>query len=392
MNAVDVAPRALRHYGARFGYSLFVAKPEQVEELPELRKSLAEALRNDTRVQWVQPGDDEPVWDRVEVFYPGAPAHPHGHGEPQFLAALDFRPTPSFSQPLLFCVRVPTKNQPKPFGDESTAETYWGAWNGVVLVVLWEDYPGEVAMGNGHICVEVVGAAILAVGGTQYVQRCSIDCSDEFAHALFAISALEGDGDDGAVTFKTLDESMEFEVAMDSDDAKSTVEKLFYELKFAAHTFGQMKNTGRRLLDIEHFARYDLTEVLSLQRERAETSEEPFRKQLKRRWNARGQRTHLKSVLANLWLTLASTERLKREWHKERVSFQRSVRDTPGLGEVFSNDDHVEAEVVQTLNMASLQAATEHVAGRMDTGAIIFATIAGAVGGAIIGAVIGVLI
>ena len=90
----------------------------------------------------------------------------------------------SLSDPIEFRVTVARENQ-QPFQgwNEFPTGSYWCAWDGIVLIVLWEQSSDErVSRSAGRIVADVVNRAAVKAGLRTYNQACSPGCGNIFGH------------------------------------------------------------------------------------------------------------------------------------------------------------------------------------------------------------------
>jgi hypothetical protein len=96
---------------------------------------------------------------------------------------------------------VPDKNQPKVFEtDRIPSESYLALWNGVTLLIGWEqtarDYVGS---SGGHVVESVLEEATERLDANILVQACNPDCTYVFLHTAIRVLPDE-DAADWSVT------------------------------------------------------------------------------------------------------------------------------------------------------------------------------------------------
>ena len=142
-----------------------------------------------------------------------------------------------------------------------------------------------------------------------------------------------------------------------------------------------MKNLGRRILDIEHMARHELDDLLSLHYDRSQLTEELFWSWPKEYWKIRKWRRGSRKALSTLWLLIASIEAMRAQWNDRKHYFDSDPDDTRP---VFENDASNDDRAIQGIDVASYQRALEHASARLDATGLTRATLLGGAAGAIV--------
>jgi hypothetical protein len=161
--------------------------PDEAGE--KLVKDVVSQLTSDSRVTYVVPPDFEHGFCSSQTFYPSAvenfQAMMFGSDA---LEALEVTP------PIMFRIQVPIKNQPLREGRyaDIPSDSYWAAWNGITLVVMWSQYDDEIPMSGGHVVIDVLRDAVAASGAKLVNQACSSGCSFKFIHSTMVIAFTKG--------------------------------------------------------------------------------------------------------------------------------------------------------------------------------------------------------
>jgi hypothetical protein len=107
-------------------------------------------------------------------------------------------------------------------------------------------------------------------------------------------------------------------------------------------------------------------------------------------WRFRGWRRKSRYYLARLWLALGSLESLQRRWAEERRNFARTTREAE-IEDLFRIDSSDEIEALRELDPSLIESSIQHAASRLDTSAVIYATVGGGIAGAVAAALITLL-
>ena len=159
----EVSPLSDLPYAARVGISFMEVNAEGDDFA--LYDKLSSALQNDSRIEWTKaPSQEEHAFDRPSFASADLDGDNEEKGAPDpatHVHAFGFR------EPILFEVRVPRRLQPH-FDDfdHIPASSYWAAWDGIALVVLWqlEDFQASGQSSRELGIDEVLDALTLRVG------------------------------------------------------------------------------------------------------------------------------------------------------------------------------------------------------------------------------------
>lgn len=373
-----------------FMVSLDCEDLEPVEVIARLRR----ALEADPRVDQLSGDKLDVEWTTTDVLYP------HGQGETEdpdaVLDGHDHKHVLTIPDELTFSVQVPSKNQKLLIEGERVPERYMVKWNGTVACVLWME--SRPTMSAGCVIREVLGEAAVAAGFGFYTQACSSACEFPFLHRTAVLVSQHGSFD-GDMTFdisEGWDEVSEGrdEVIGRGPEGSSSRElaDLFYStIAFDTRRFSQLKNVGRRIMDLEDTARDSLRSLLALQYQHTCVRGDGVGQYFRRRLALRGWRAESRKLVSRVWLAVASLEVLQRRWARLRSEFEAGTRtDTTLL--LFEGDHHHDAEQVSTLDVGGLATAVEQASSRLDTMALTSATTWGALAGGAAGAAVGALV
>lgn len=365
---------------AHFGTVLFVPSDPNGDATAGTRE-LVRSLEADPRVITVKEPQLEPSFDWILRFYPS-----HGHAQSRtLLHGADVQHYLRMSAAVLFEVRVPKKNQPA-FGRDKQApsDKYIAAWNGCFLMTAWETNDDFVPRSGGHVVIDVLRDAAQRVGGDVYVQACSPGCDYLFTHVGLVVRT-DSDADDPS--FSPGLHSGIVEVTLPGEaTTEDLVGSLYRKIRLAADYFAALKNTGRRVSDIQHAAEDDLISLLMAQHHSIEASTYRLWERLREAWKHRGSRKQRRELAARLLLHAANLEVLKREWNERRLRFERQAQEDQLLL-LFANDHPLDAAAIETLSMDTVRATAEHLALRFENRALILATLGGAIAGGLVSAV-----
>lgn len=295
----------------------------------------------------------------------------------------------------MFKIHVPVKNQPRIRGEVAESDTYFVAWDGCTVVVMWKTDPADVVLSiaGGQVVEDILRSACNRAGQSLYVQACSPACKHLFAHNQLRVDFWSMDKFD-----------VRFEVSMPKDvrlavngpfnGALQLVEAVHDAIKIPAAEFTELKNTARRILDIEESARSMSFDLIAHDYETLNRSQEGLIRRVGYFfgdvWRAmsgkgRGKRANL--LIASLWLSMANMETLQQLFRDVERRYQDSISEW-AVPELFAGDLKSEESEVAFLDPHFARAAIEHKTQRMDNRVIVWATIGGAGMGAAITTVV----
>jgi hypothetical protein len=366
----------------------------KAQQKQDLVDDICTALNTDTRVIKVKNPTLNMGFTSENQYFPDLSRT----SDERLLKGSDIFSTLSLSDPILLSIRVPKKNQPGLHGiDDIPSENYYVAWNGVSVIVLWEQDDDSMPLAGGQVVTEILASALRKTGADLYIQACSPDCDNVFIHTSMHVyddAKRDFDPEDtsnlGMIPHEETGPRSVDVFLLTSDDNLGIVEDLFFSLHLAIESFAEVKNKGRRLLDLEGSIRDQLSHLLSHYYEHASIAARPIWKSIKDRWRTRGWRKEARQLLAGLLLSLANIESLMRSWSDTRQSFETEVREE-NTRILFATDYGNDIAAIDTLDFGHIDSSIEQVSSSLDNRAIVIATIGGALAGGLAGAIVGLI-
>ena len=380
----DAAPNRARDTAvARFGSFIMASDAEPTHPYDDMIKNAVRQIREDSRVLSVTEPHVEEYWCSTGDLYP-SPTDEHG-----ILTGHDAMHWIRFSDYMSFTVEVPEKNQPRLSEDDTIPTHYEVLWDGMIVLVTWRAPRGTLlGMSGGQIVEDILTEALERAGFTLYVQACEPECDHRFVHT--AIRLLPGAEEQGDIEYVKSTRYAEINALLPPMGEEDYAEALYLDLRTSAAAFTELKNVGRRILDVEHIARINLDRLLSLSCTRAELPLLGRKERLERRWNLRGWRRDSNRLIAQVWRALANIELLRRGWAGERFDFEGDVTER-GLSDLYVRDHADDASRIESLDLDLMRAAVESAAERLDKRALVTVTGVAAIAGALAGAIFGAL-
>ena len=249
----------------------------RVADGARLTSELATRLRADPRVEEVlDPDADDDNAFSFQQFYPSEVTDMKS-----ILFGRDAGKALVRRSPIQFRVRVPIKNQPIHLGTKDVpSDTYAVAWNGITLIVIWEQKTSRIPLSGGHIVIEVLSDAVSGLNGAALInQACSSHCSFKFMHPSMVLNdpdeELEAEDHVGIkLAPLSVAPPRDFDLstyASDGDDFE-VLDSLTYTLMDTANDFAIMKMLARRILAIEESARTGLDYIITKQLQNSQVS------------------------------------------------------------------------------------------------------------------------
>jgi len=373
-------------YAVRFATVYLTVDHDLKESAAQIARRLRDALNQDSRVLSVSvPKLDESWSHQYAPYYASEGPDDSTH----LIEGTRHFHTQVFSDPLALKVHVPKKNQPALYEDsEVPTEDYYVLWNGQTLLVAWDhDDSPYIPSSGGHILEPILEEATERIDAGIYVQPCNPSCKHVFLHRALLVQAdpsapawsVVVDGDDP--------ETLHVRAATDDQSLEDMSESVWFQYGSALRNFADMKNVARKILDLEAVVRYDLDRLNSLHHSRASEAQGPWKGRISALWKQRGWRRKSRYYLARLWLGLGTLESASRFWMLERGHFVRSAREAD-IEPLFVIDASDETAYIEALDLTLIEASIEHAGGRLDSGALVTATVGGALAGALIASVI----
>jgi hypothetical protein len=261
----------------------------------DLRAAIVKALEADSEVATVDVEPPEPTNDFLDEtsIFP-AVTDLDQKSTTSLLSGGDQQRSVQFETPIPFVVSVPRKNQPtvKP-DDEVAAQRYFVLWDGWIVIVAWSQRDRLVPEAGGQIVSDILSRAVQKAGATLYVQACSPACKHLFNHTTLLVEQVESAGEPGprlapAPQWNTA--ILQTERSVESPVKAALA--VYAELGTAVERFAQMKNLGRRILDLEDLARSQLLALMRIQYQRAHVWEHPIWNRPPMLWRLRDGEGH----------------------------------------------------------------------------------------------------
>jgi len=356
-----------------------------------LHASIVSQLQKDIRVTRVDAGSANHEWTMSDTMFPSSPRL----GPDELLDGSDHFHSVRYSDSIMFDVHVPAKNQPKIHGETAAAEDYLAAWDGYTLLIMWRAESDALfaPAAAGQVAIDILRVATRGAGQELYVQACSPECTHLFVHKDMKVSVWTSGEFETAFTEQGV---APVEVRIQGVPiGLSLVEALHDEIKMPAAEFAEVKNTARRILDLEHAAREMAFKLIRHDYTSLKRSQESIRKRLgyavADTWNSfrgRGRGKDAKIQIASLWLAMASIETLQQSFREADRHFLAAVSEY-AIPELFETDIKGDEQSVGSIDPQFARAAVEHKSTRMDNRIIVLATMGGAIAGALIAAAVG---
>jgi hypothetical protein len=289
------------------------------------------------------------------------------------------------SDPIRFRLTVAPESQKEFRGQRSFPKgSYWVAWDGVTLAVLWEQNSDEaVSRAAGRVVVDVLREAVRKAGGVVQIQSCSPGCQNLFTHTD---ALLVPQGAKHAKSGPGLNV-----VHADSlSDPAAELGRWYGHIGYAFFLFTLYKNHARRIRDLVDLSGHRLSALLLVQQRRAALSGLGRIERLKSRFAMRGWRKDVERQMADVWLASAGIEVMRRDWDEERRRFKGYIDGKP-LAALFASDFSDDEAAIDSIDLTLARDALSHSSGRLDTRTLALVTaLAGAAGllGAAVGAVV----
>lgn len=388
MNA-DAVDDALGSDGPLFvvrpGTWFLIPPPGTNADNAKVVADILQALKSDTRVLEVIAPDLNDYWtSRMSIFPDGPRATPQG-----ILTGVDAFKALELSNYMRFKVRVPIKNQRMHHGaDDIPSDTYWVAWNGISVFVMWEQEDHDwIPISAGHVVEEILRDVLRGASCHLYVQACGPHCDYGFLHTSIRIESAQHHEDFSLVPDAD-DRSVRYSGYIGFVDPFEGLDYLAISLGSAVGDFATYKNAGRRIIDIEDALRGDLTHLLSHYHEHALLMSEGYApKALHKRWKARGWRREAWSLVSSIWLGMANIETMRRSWSSERADLLGNQEVLP----LLHRDSVRDAEIIEGLEVDPIAETVNQVASALNNRMAVTASVWGALAGGVAGGAAGII-
>lgn len=390
INLVALANETHASYMARAALCMLSGPRNDTPE-KEVEKVI-ELLRKDPRIREIWDVKDQATETRqLSLSSAGIDKH---SAYPSGLPISDIRHihVAQTRSPLQFSVQVPRRVQAGDGNeDKIPSDTYWVAWDGVLLVVLWRhEEPGKPGALGGKIVIDILREIVRKTGQRLWIQPCGPSCNYPFAHRDILVLPLDSSSSD-----PTFEKTGQWQVSVnligETDDAQASVAKLFAQLSRTATRYAELRSDGRAIEETEKSARKDLRELLKLYNRRAEAGSPWSIKSWPDRWRMRGWRRQAARLITRLWISLATLESRRHNWNTAKYYYEGAGREDSSII-VFEPEYEDQVNAVDSIEVESIDSSVKYAASRLDTGSVVSATAAGAVAGAVIGALVAALL
>ncbi|MFI0015112.1 hypothetical protein [Streptomyces griseus] len=345
---------------------------------------LREALQNDPRVQWVKRPNLNVDFCEHVVVYPDS----QGSSDDEVMRGSDALRAVNFDSPFIFKVVVPIKNQPQHHhADDIPTDTYWVAWDGVSLIVLWSHQSESIPLSGGQVVLQILREVTESIGMDVYNQSCSPACTNVFMHANLVINQTEGED---VFELEAVERLVVNVYVSDIHDSEDLLLTLFYRFHQAVFHFSRQKNLGRRIIDLEAAAWTRASHLLSHYAAHVDASAAPAKKRIKMRWQNRGWRREVRSLSAQTWVCMTGIEVMLRRWRGAQNDFLGEAVEQDSMS-VFLADYRDEVKVIEHIDLSRLENISGQVESRLDNRLVSLATAGGAISGGITGALVSLL-
>lgn len=283
-----------------------------------------------------------------------------------------------FNSPILFRVSVLAKNQPRYRSmDDVPTDEYLVVWDGVQLLVQWEQDAPFATGSGGHIVFDILAEVGDSIGYPVSVLACSPACHHKFVHGDFVTFADHHASDDFHTHGETpVGHTIHTPYAKDADDV-TNIRRTFSYIAGILNTFALTQSYLDAMSYLEWRSRRDAQLLLAIAYDQASMRTPPhFIGMAKDAWNLRGSRREKRKLIGGLWLALSSLDTFRVRWRLHDSHFSELVGDPAvrNLAPLFDTGrDKIERQDL-TLIRASLQ----EVATRMEGGRLFVATLAAA--------------
>ncbi|WP_137233627.1 hypothetical protein [Streptomyces sp. BPSDS2] len=345
---------------------------------------LRDALQNDPRVQWVKRPNLNTDFCAHAAVYPDS----HGSSDDEVMRGSDALRAANFDSPFIFKVVVPIKNQPQHHhADDIPTDTYWVAWDGVSLLVLWSHQSELIPLSGGQVILQILQEVTESIGMGVYNQSCSPSCTNVFMHANLVIQQVDREDVFLLKAVERLVVNVYVSEVYDSEDLLLT---LYYRFHQAIFHFSRQKNLGRRIIDLEAAAWTRASHLLSHYAAHVDASATPAKKRIKMRWQNRGWRREVRSLSAQTWVCMTGIEVMLRRWRGAQNDFLGEAAEQDSMP-VFLVDYQDEVKVIEHIDLSRLENISGQVESRLDNRLVSLATAGGAISGGITGALVSLI-
>lgn len=283
-----------------------------------------------------------------------------------------------FNEPILFRISVLAKNQPLYRSmNDVPADDYLVIWDGAQLVIQWEQDNQRASGSGGHVVFDVLADVGKTIGYPVTILACSRGCHHKFVHGDF-VTFVE---DEVAEEFHAhgdtpVGSTIHTPYSKDVGDIEN-IHRTFSQTGVLLDTFARAKSYSDAILYLDWRARRDSQDLLSVAYQQASRRRSPHLiGAAKDLWALRGARRAKRTLMAGLWLALASIDTYRVTWRQHDARFIELLGDPriTQLGALFdSGHDYVDSQ-----DMTIVSSSLQEVATRAEGGRLFLATLAAA--------------
>jgi hypothetical protein len=305
-------------------------------------------------------------------------------GEQIALDPLAHKFTPDFSTPYVLQLRVPIKNQPTLGFSDPPTDTYLVVWNGLTLLVLWEQNQGDdIGDTWGRVALQVLEGALNSFGlaaavQPPYMPDTSVVISCGKSSQTWLLQVREN--------------STIYEMAVPESEwiPELIARRLFARVDRVVDSYYTVSNVVDRIVCLQMFLEEDIDSIAKSQYERRLLRNRWLPVQIWRRWRIRDWRRDVETRIARLTLALTAMARLKTALQSDVRSYGQDIADAEfELRHRVTTEQQQEAMSLDLTLVENLLARAEQ---RMDNLVLTRVTMAGALVGAAFGAIAGALV
>lgn len=283
------------------------------------------------------------------------------------------------NQPSLFRVRIPIKNQPLYRNIQDVpSEEYLVLWDGVNVIVQWEQSKPRSTGSGGHAVLDLLTQAVKEAGYEVEVLACAPTCHHRFLHADF-VSFSHGEHDhDFKITGEArIGVTVENPLGKRQSDEEN-IWTFYMYVQTPLAIYGQGRSTSNYIFFLEERIRQDAAISLQLAHERSRKSSVRHPVLWARdSWRLRGTSRHIRELMSGLWLALVTLDAQRGSWRHthDRLVESLTASRMPGLSEPFD----IGERQVQSQDVGLIRESIANLDARIEGRMLLWATAAGAV-------------
>lgn len=285
----------------------------------------------------------------------------------------------AFNSPIMFRISVLAKNQPKYRNmDDVPTDDYLVIWDGIEVVVQWEQSSPRATGSGGHIVFDLLKEVGKSLGYPVEILACSSSCHHKFVHGDFVTFADIGHGDEFHIHGETpVASTIHTPYSKDVPDIEN-IRRTFASTAGLIHTFAQAKSLLDALGYLDWRARHDSNELLSMAYENASRRRLPHvAGWLADLWRQLRSSRRRRELIASEWLALTSIDTYRATWRARNAEFHQFASN-PRVSQITHLFDTGQ-DAVEAQDMTVVRSALQESSTRADAGRLLIATAAAAV-------------